>query len=1181
MRAPLPLRPFVLAAALTLPAPVLAQEDDRSWLTAFLEDNLSGAGRQVTISGFTGALSSRATMTRLTIADDDGIWITLDDVVLDWSRSALLSGEVIINELSAAQITLERIPAGEETAVTPEATPVEITLPELPVSIDIGEIRADRIVLGEPVLGQPLEGTLLAKLHLSGGDGLASFLIERTDDGPEGQIALEASYSNTSRQLVLDLEAREAEGGIVASLIDLPGTPAAALSLKGKGQLDDFAAEFRLESEGEERLAGPISTSVDANGTRAFEARFAGNPAPLFLPEYAEFLGEDLRLDVAGQIWPSGRLRLDELRLDARALGLEGSVEIAGDGLPEKLNLTATLVAPDGTPVLLPIAGPAETRVERADLSLRFDATQDSGWSLRLIAQGLDRPDVSAERLALTGSGRIDRIGQRRGVGGTLNFDLDGLGGLDPAILAAAGRDLGGRLLFTWREGNSALNLPQITLTGADYGLRGGLQIQGLGEALRTSGRIEVEATDLSRFSALAGRPLGGAAEFRVSGEASALTGGFDLSLDLRGRGISADIPEADRMLAGESVILAHVRRDETGTVLESLDASAASLRLSAEGRLSSSRGNSLTGTLDWASLADLGGSYAGALTARAGFEGTPENARITLDGDATDLRVGQAEADRLLAGRSEVSAELALEEGVARLVRLVLDGRHLTAEVIGEGTDGSLRVAGRLADLALLVPEFPGAVSLSGRLSPRGAAGYDADLRVQGPAAIDMSLRGLLAAQPDLRIQGSSNAAIINPLTDPVTLAGQIGYDLAIAGGWTPANASGRVTLSSGRIGVPARGLSLEQVAVAADLSGGAMRIAASAERTGGGRLRLDGPLSLNAPYSADLTLSVQELRLRDPELYETVTSGELRLVGPLLGNARLSGRFSLGDTELRVPSTGFSSFAEMENIRHIGDSAEVRATRGRAGVNASATGGAGSGGSSLPDWALDLEIVAQSRVFVRGRGLDAELGGAIRVGGTLRNIVPSGGLDLVRGRLDILGRRLVLSTASLVLEGDFIPYLTVLATNTTDDVTTTVAIEGPANAPEVTFSANPEMPQEEVLAWLLFGRGLDTISAFQAAQLANAVATLAGRGGEGIMARLRRGFGFDDLDLSTSDEGSTSVTAGKYISRNVYTEIGVDQDGNSRVNLNLDLRPGVTVKGRVDSSGESGIGIFLERDY
>lgn len=1176
-----------LALCLALAAPlapqaVQAQEDDRSYLTAFLEDNLSGAGRKITITGFSGALSSRATIERLTIADDAGIWITLDKVVLDWSRSALFSGEVIVNELTADRITLDRLPVATPEGgdlPAPEATP--FALPDLPVSVDIGKISAGAIVLGAPVLGEPVEATLSAALHLSGGDGQASLLLQRTDSGPAARIALEAAYSNPTATLTLDLDARETAGGIVARLLDLPGTPAAALRLQGAGTLDDFTADFRLESDGEERLAGPITLTADAAGTRSFAADLSGNPAPLFLPGYADFLGERLALQVAGNRAADGRLVLDRMDLTAEALALSGRLVLAPDGLPELIDVTGSIARADGAPVLLPIAGEIQTRVDKASLALSFDAAQGSAWLGHVGLQGLDRSDFTAGVLALTGAGTLDRLGDRPGVSGTLGFAATGLAAADAALAAALGPEVKGNANFAWRSGGQGLDLSRFEIDGDSYGAAAALRFDGPESGLLTTGWVSLQADDLARFSALAGRPLGGSGTLRAEGQVSPLSGGFDLAAQVQGTGLKTGIAEADRLLAGRAVLAASVRRDETGTTLRSFTADAKSLSLALAGTLATA-GHDLQGRLDWANLSDLGGSYGGGLSATLAFAGTPQDGRLVLDGSTRGLKTGQAEVDRLIAGTATLAATLDLKDGSPVLQTLRLAAPNLTADVAGQGSDGTLRVAGRIRDLALIAPQFPGPLTLSGSLRPAGG-GYRADLRLNGPAGIDTRLAGTLGARPDITVTGTASAAVANGFVDPVTLAGALRYDLALRGGWGPDSLTGRVTLSGGRIAVPARGLSLERVALAADLGGGNVRLTMTADTARGGGLRVSGPVGLSAPFAAGLDIRLDGIRLRDPELYDTRLDGSLSLTGPLLGRARLEGQIALGETELRVPSTGFATAADLEGITNVNDSPAVRATRARAGVGGAAGGGSGggSGGSGAPDWAVNLTIDAPNRIFLRGRGLDAELGGAIRLGGTLANLVPAGGMELIRGRLDILGKRLTLAQASLVLEGDFVPYLTITATNTTEDVTSIVTIEGPANQPEVTFSSDPEMAQEEVLAWLLFGRGLDTISAFQAAQLASAVATLAGRGGEGIVGRLRKGFGLDDLDVSTDASGSAAVSAGKYISEKVYTEVSVGQDGNTRINLNLDVRPGVTVKGRVESDGDSGLGIYLEKDY
>ena len=107
------------------------------------------------VIGFRGALSSNATLEQLTIADEDGVWLSLEDASLVWSRAALLRGRLEVDELTAGRIELARLPKSDPPAPTPEdaeATP--FALPELPVSIELGELRADQVVLGPSILGE-------------------------------------------------------------------------------------------------------------------------------------------------------------------------------------------------------------------------------------------------------------------------------------------------------------------------------------------------------------------------------------------------------------------------------------------------------------------------------------------------------------------------------------------------------------------------------------------------------------------------------------------------------------------------------------------------------------------------------------------------------------------------------------------------------------------------------------------------------------------------------------------------------------------------------------------------------------------------------------------------------------------------------------------------------------------
>ena len=1245
---------------------------DKDFLTTWLQENLSGTGRTVTIDGFQGALSSQASLKQLTIADGQGVWLTLKDVTLDWSRSALLTGNIRIDQLSAGEIDFERVPTADATSAAPSPVAKPWALPDLPVSIAIKGIAARKIVLGPTVLGQPLEASLTADLTLANGDGTSHLDLQRLGDGPQGHVTLAASFSNTTQVLDLSLDAAEGAGGIAASLLHVPGAPATSLTIAGKGPLSDFAATVNLSTDGQTRLGGKITQTDDAQGNRSFSADLSGDPTPVFLPQYAEFFGPAVALQAKGQRLADGTLRLDSLLVQARALSLRGSVVLSASGQPDSLNFTGTLGLPDG-PVTLPTASAQPIKIGHADLTLTYDKSRNEDWNFETTISQFDSGSLSAGQLKLTANGKLNA----RLFDGNVQFVASSLTPRDPGLAQALGDTLTGSSDFSWNSDTSALQLANLAVTAPGYAIttQGSIGVTG-----ELKGKASGHYDDLSRLITLTGRPLSGAARFEVEGSGNPISGAFDLSGTLSGSKLAVGIAQADALLSGDSTLQFAAKRDETGTILRQFALQAASLSANLTGSLTKD-GSDLTGTVSFADLSALGPTYRGSLSGTGTFKGTldhgtltaqaqgqriaigqaqadgilagtsdlridadfanavvairtvqitsaqgqvvltgtasardsdlkakislpdlsvigsgykgglegniaftgaPDNGALTLDAKGNNLAVGQPVADTLLRGISTVSAKLDLTPDGMRIDRANLTNPQLKASVNGTvaGSTTNLTVSAQLANLGLLYPQFPGAVTVTGT-AVQGANGTTLDLAAKGPGQIDAKVAGLVSSNyssANLKISGSATAALANAFVAPRSLDGAVKFDLKLSGPLSIASLSGPVSISGGRLADSTLPSALTDLAATATLGGGRIQISATTGVSSGGKVTVKGTVGLLAPYTADLAINLNQAVLRDPQLFSTTVNGDVAFRGPSMGGATISGRLALEKTELQIPSTGMSGGGELPGLKHIHDTAAVKATRGRAGVGVNVGVSTGRAG---PGYALDLAISAPNQVFIRGRGLDAELGGSLVLRGTTDNIVPSGAFNLIRGRLDILGRRLLLTEAQIQMQGALVPYIHVVASVESDGITSSIVIEGDATDPKVTFTSSPDLPQDEVVARLLFNHSLDKMSPLQAVQLASAVATLAGSGGEGVIGSLRQKTGLDNLDVQSDAAGNTSVTAGKYLSDKTYSEVTVGGSGKSSISLNYDVTRHVTLKGSVDSDSNTSVGVLIQRDY
>lgn len=1189
-------------------AAVAQDEDGGGFLTRTIEGALSGAGRDVQIIGFAGALSSEATFDTMTIADDQGVWLTLQDVSLIWSRSALLRGRLEVNSLTAQSLSVARLPDPGETPVeipSAEATPFSFELPDLPVSINIETFEVAQIDLGEPILGVAAQLSLNASAQLDDA-GLALDIAANRTDRVAGEFIIQAGVQRDGAEIDINLNLTEAPGGIASILLNLPDQPSVALSVAGTGPLDDFTADIDLSTDGAPRLAGQVVLTAQQSGAgdlgpdRRIRADLGGDISALIATEYQAFFGPDVGLVVDTVLVADGSVNVDALSLSARAVDLTGSLRLNADKWPSFIDIEGE-IAQAGAPVVLP-GSDAGVSVQSINLDISYDADQGDVFTGIFDIRDVQHEAANVSRVALELDGILNAdVGSIGRFVTDLSVDATGIEMADETLSDAVGDALRGVANIEFVE-DQPIGITGISLVGPDLSLNGDIIIDGVQNGFPTMIDLHVSVDDLSRFAVLAGQNLAGAADLKVDGEVTPLAGMFDLQIAGSARDIIVDIEQADALLVGETVVSLGAKRDETGTYLSDLLLKNIALDVAADMvlRANGSTANARIGLSDIALvLPEYEGAVqlvADASETEAGWQvdakvDAPYESRLVVEGLATgpdadlvfDLNAPDVSPFLPDASGSLTAAGRLWQSPEGYMVDVTAGGPYdasIDVNGLATGPNADITFDARLADLAVFVPKLGGPLALTGEVA-RAGENWQVQTAVQGPSGMTADLSGTAApdgSTVDLGITGQVPLGVSQPFLAPRSLQGQAAFDLAVQGAPSLAAVSGRITTQSASLSAPNLRLGLNDIVSTINIANSAVQLDVGANIAAGGRLAISGGINLTS-LAADLAITLRNAILTDPRVYAANLGADIAINGPLSGGARISGDINLSEVNVTVPGTGVTSIGGIPTIRHVGASADITRTRTRAGVIETDTQqGSESAGPAYP---LAININAPSKIFVRGRGINAELGGALEVTGDSNNVISAGSFDLIRGRLDIIGKRFNLDEGSIQFQGSVTPYVRFVTTTDIPDGTASIIVDGLATEPDITFEASPEAPQDEVLSLIIFGRYVSQLSTFQALELANGLAELSGRKGIGILGNIRQSIGLDELDVTTTESGDTSVTAGKYITDEIYTDVTTSAEEGTDVSLNIDLTDDLTAKAGVGSEGDSSLGLYFERDY
>ena len=316
------------------------------------------------------------------------------------------------------------------------------------------------------------------------------------------------------------------------------------------------------------------------------------------------------------------------------------------------------------------------------------------------------------------------------------------------------------------------------------------------------------------------------------------------------------------------------------------------------------------------------------------------------------------------------------------------------------------------------------------------------------------------------------------------------------------------------------------------------------------------------------DLRAAASNARLLNANGIDATITGPLRIVSNGLGGT-IAGRVRIDRASWALGRAAEDVDLPRIAVREINRSADIdqRVAPGR-------------------PWRYLIDARGSSRIDVDGLGLDSEWGADIILRGTTDDPRIGGSAEVVRGSYSFAGTRFELTRGVIEFDANLPidPSLDIRAETEQNGIDVEVRVTGNAQQPEISFTSNPALPEEEILARLLFGGSITNLSATDALQLGAAVASLNGGGGVDPINQLRSAIGLDRLRIVGADPAlgrGTAVALGKNFGRRVYVELITDGQGYSATEVEFRVTSWLSLLASISTIGRESIVAEISRDY
>ncbi|WP_305241237.1 translocation/assembly module TamB domain-containing protein [Sulfuriferula sp.] len=403
------------------------------------------------------------------------------------------------------------------------------------------------------------------------------------------------------------------------------------------------------------------------------------------------------------------------------------------------------------------------------------------------------------------------------------------------------------------------------------------------------------------------------------------------------------------------------------------------------------------------------------------------------------------------------------------------------------------------------------------------------------------------------------------------VGLDGAVQAGVGITGSVNAPVLSGLITAQNLQLDYPQQGVQLKDGNLRASLSNDTITLESLVMHAGKGSLSATGTVVLHdAKPSLNIKLVADQLALLQRPDRQLVVSGQ----GEIMGAQQLirgSAKLTVDRGTITLPK---------DNAPTLSSDVVVLGRQGSPSTKAQ---------TYALDFDLDLDLGSQ--FYLKGRGVDAQLGGSLQIRSRAGRLpTATGTIAVTKGTYNAYGQKLSITRGILNFNGLLDnPGLNILAERKTpttigsaglgasDSVEAGVAITGTARAPQVKLVSTPNVPDSEKLSWLVLGHGTANASANEFSALQTAAGVLLGMGDSvSLQAKIADATGLSEISLAGGGSLESSIIVlGKRLSKDLYLTYEQGLAGTtSLVKITYEMSRRVSL--RLQTGSQSAVDIF-----